>query len=87
MKTVDQLKNSLDRSGPCIGLQAVQFKMQLNKNRVLRYESNLPWFLGRCSQEVRKICAMANMVYSRAEHVFILEHYFAWKSSLLFVNH
>jgi hypothetical protein len=29
--------------------------------------------MGRCS---RKSCAGANMVYSRAERVFILEHYF-----------
>jgi hypothetical protein len=29
---------------------------------------------------VRKICVGANMVHSRAERVFILEHYFASKS-------
>jgi hypothetical protein len=34
-------------------------------------------FLGRCSLQFRKKCADANMVYSREERVFILEHYFA----------
>jgi hypothetical protein len=37
--------------------------------------------LGRFSRQLRKNCAGANMVYSRADHVFILEHYFASKSS------
>jgi hypothetical protein len=36
--------------------------------------------LGRCSRQLRKNFAGANMVYSRAERVFILEHYFASKS-------
>jgi hypothetical protein len=36
------------------------------------------WLLGRCPWQLR--CADANMAYSRAEHVFILEHYFATKS-------
>jgi hypothetical protein len=43
-------------------------------------ESRSPWLLGRCSRQLRKRCARANMVYSRAERVFILEHYFASKS-------
>jgi hypothetical protein len=43
-------------------------------------ESKSTWLLGRCSRQVRKSCADANMVYSRAERVFILEHYFASKS-------
>jgi hypothetical protein len=38
------------------------------------------WLLDRCSRQLRKSCANANMVYSRAERVFILEHYFASKS-------
>jgi hypothetical protein len=38
------------------------------------------WLLGRCSRQLRKSRAGVNMVYSRAEHVFILEHYFALKS-------
>jgi hypothetical protein len=36
-----------------------------------------PWLLGRPSRQLRRICADAIMVYSRAERVFILEHYFA----------
>jgi hypothetical protein len=36
--------------------------------------------LGRCSRQLRESCAGANTVYSRAERVFILEHYFASKS-------
>jgi hypothetical protein len=36
--------------------------------------------LGRCSRQLRKSCAGAKVVYSRAEGVFILEHYLASKS-------
>jgi hypothetical protein len=36
--------------------------------------------LGRWSGQLRKNCAGANMVYSRAESVFVLEHYFSSKS-------
>jgi hypothetical protein len=36
--------------------------------------------LGRCSRQLRKSCAGANMVHSQAERVSILEHYFASKS-------
>jgi hypothetical protein len=43
-------------------------------------ESRSPWLLRRCSRQLSKNCADANMVYSRAEHLFILEHYFATKS-------
>jgi hypothetical protein len=43
-------------------------------------ESRSPWLLGRCSRHLREGCASANMVYSRAERMFILEHYFASKS-------
>jgi hypothetical protein len=43
-------------------------------------ESRSPWLLGRFSRQLRKSCAGANMVYSQAELVFILEHYFALKS-------
>jgi hypothetical protein len=39
-----------------------------------------PWLLGRWSRKLRKSCAGANMVYSREERVFILEHSFASKS-------
>jgi hypothetical protein len=39
-----------------------------------------PWLLGRCSRQLRKSCAGPNMVYSRTERVFVLEHYFASKS-------
>jgi hypothetical protein len=42
-------------------------------------ESRSSLLLGRCSRQLRKGCAGANMVYSRAERVFILEHYFASK--------
>jgi hypothetical protein len=44
-------------------------------------ESGSPWLLGRCLRQLRKSCAGANMVYSLAERVFILEHYFVSKSS------
>jgi hypothetical protein len=36
--------------------------------------------LGRCSSQLRKTYAGANTLYSRAERVFILEHYSALKS-------
>jgi hypothetical protein len=36
--------------------------------------------LVRCAQQLRKIFTGSNMVYSRAEHLFILEHHFEWKS-------
>jgi hypothetical protein len=36
--------------------------------------------LGRFSRQLRKSCAGANMMYSRAELLFILEHYLALKS-------
>jgi hypothetical protein len=32
--------------------------------------------IGRCSRQLCKSCAVANVVYSRAERVFILEQYF-----------
>jgi hypothetical protein len=44
-------------------------------------DSRSTWLLGRCSRQLRKSCAGANMAYSQAERVFILEHYFASKSS------
>jgi hypothetical protein len=40
-------------------------------------ESRSLSLLGRCSRQLRRSCADANMVYSRAEHVLVLEHYFA----------
>jgi hypothetical protein len=44
-------------------------------------KSRSSWLLlGRCSRQLRKSCAGANMVYSRAERVLILQHYFASKS-------
>jgi hypothetical protein len=42
-------------------------------------ESRLTLLLGRCSRQLRKSCAGANMVHSRAERVFILEHWFTSK--------
>jgi hypothetical protein len=42
-------------------------------------ESSLALLLGRCSRQLHKSCAGANMMYSQAEHVFILKHYFASK--------
>jgi hypothetical protein len=41
--------------------------------------SNLLWLQGRCSRQLRRSCSSANMVYSGAESVFILEHYVASK--------
>jgi hypothetical protein len=43
-------------------------------------ESRSPLLLGRCSLQLCKSCAGANMVCSLAERVFILEHYFVPKS-------
>jgi hypothetical protein len=36
--------------------------------------------LDRCSSQLRKSCAVANMVYSRAECIFILRYYFVSES-------
>jgi hypothetical protein len=47
----------------------------------LTMESRSPLLLGRCSHHLCKSCTGANMVYSRADRVFIIEHYFASKSS------
>jgi hypothetical protein len=44
------------------------------------HELRSPSLLGRCSRQLRKSCADANMVYSRAERVFILENYFSSES-------
>jgi hypothetical protein len=43
-------------------------------------ESKSPWLLGRFSRQMRKSCTGVIMVFSRAEPVSILEHYFASKS-------
>jgi hypothetical protein len=43
-------------------------------------ESTSHWLPGRCSHQLRKSCAGASMVCSRAERVFVLEHNFASKS-------
>jgi hypothetical protein len=43
-------------------------------------DSRSPLLLGRCSRQLRQSCAGANMVYSRAERVYILKHYFVSKS-------
>jgi hypothetical protein len=43
-------------------------------------ESRSPFLLGRCSRQLRKSCACANTVYSRAERVFTHKHCFASKS-------
>jgi hypothetical protein len=68
-------------------IQGVPFKMQPNNNHVqdspslpLTFKSRSPWLLGRSSRQLRKICADANMVYSRGERVFTPEHYLASKS-------
>jgi hypothetical protein len=45
-----------------------------------RDDSKSPWLLGHCSRHLRKSCADANIIYSRAERVFIVEYYFASKS-------
>jgi hypothetical protein len=37
-------------------------------------ESRSPWLLGRCSLQLCKSCAGANIVYLRAECVFFLEY-------------
>jgi hypothetical protein len=42
--------------------------------------SRSPLLQGRCSRQLRKSCASANMVYSRVERMFILEHYLTSKS-------
>jgi hypothetical protein len=43
-------------------------------------ESKLLLLLGYCSCKLHQSCLGANMVYSWAEHVFILKHYFTSKS-------
>jgi hypothetical protein len=43
-------------------------------------ESRSPLLLGRCSRQLRKSYAAANVVYSRTERVFIFEHHFVSKS-------
>jgi hypothetical protein len=43
-------------------------------------DSRSPLLLGRCSSQLLRSCAGANIVYSRTERVFILEHYFAFIS-------
>jgi hypothetical protein len=43
-------------------------------------EARQPLLLGRCSHQPRKSCSDANMVYSQAERMFVLEYYFAKKS-------
>jgi hypothetical protein len=48
-----------------------------NKLSHLALQSRL---LGRYSRQLRKSCASANKAYSRAERVFIFEHYFEFKS-------
>jgi hypothetical protein len=45
----------------------------------LTLESRSLWLLGRCSRQLCKSCAGADMVYSQVECVFILRHYFALK--------
>jgi hypothetical protein len=43
---------------------------------LVTFESMSPWLLGRC--------AAANMMYSHAERMFVLEHYFTSKSFAAF---
>jgi hypothetical protein len=44
------------------------------------FESRSLLLLGNCFRQLRKSCASANTVHSRAERMFILEHYFVSKS-------
>jgi len=37
-------------------------------------ESRSQLLLGRCSRQLRKICAVVNIVYSGAERMFIPKH-------------
>jgi hypothetical protein len=54
---------------------------QTNKNtRNPCYSFIRSLLLGRWSRQLRKNCARVNMVYSRAERMFIFEHYCAPKS-------
>jgi hypothetical protein len=39
-----------------------------------------PLLIGRCASQLRKNCAGVNTMYSQAERVTILEHYFTPKS-------
>jgi hypothetical protein len=78
----------------CFAPQDVPFKTQLNNSHVLRYRNEVtsrstpvkyslptsPVTLESRSRQLRRSCAGANMVYSRAERVFILKHYFVPKS-------
>jgi hypothetical protein len=47
----------------------------------------LPWLLGRCSLQLRKSHACANMVFPRTERVFILKHFSHRNCLLLFMKH
>jgi hypothetical protein len=44
-------------------------------------ESRPPWFLGGSSCQLRKSFRTANKMYSRAEHVFTLEHLATYEST------
>jgi hypothetical protein len=44
------------------------------------HSSRSPWLLGRCPSQMCRSSTGVNMVYSRAEQVFIFEHFFASKS-------
>jgi hypothetical protein len=68
-------------------VQGVPFKKHLNNSHVTdslnpppTFKSS-PWLLGRVSRQLRKSCAGANMVYSRAERALISEHYRPTESS------
>jgi hypothetical protein len=52
--------------------------LSLNLSRHIRVKPL--WLLGRCPRQLRTSSTGMNTVYSRAEIVFILEHYFVLKS-------
>jgi hypothetical protein len=45
-------------------------------NLSVTLDSKSPLLLGRCSRQLRRSCADASMVCSRAEYVLIFEYYF-----------
>jgi hypothetical protein len=61
-------------------LYCLQMKSEARLHPCMKVKLRSPWLLGRCSRQLRESSAGANMLYSRAERVFILDHYFAQKS-------
>jgi hypothetical protein len=58
----------------------VHLRVINSPNSPVTLESRSPLLLGRCSRQLRKSCAGANMVYSGTKRVIVLEHYLALKS-------